>query len=335
LRRLALLATTFALAALAVGIIAGTPAAQTSPEVRQACRPDRATISAGSLPETVRLENCPVGERVIRDNGIGTFFPAPGQGIYVEALTTEGSQELEVTHYRNGTVELSYVGDDTEAAQGEPQVGTASSPGECSDGTYNALDRKVYANLRWYFNPRTVPQELARKGAVEAIRRGTANITGVQDRCGVRDRVKWGMSYEGSTRATAQVTTNNNCVANDGKTVVSFGTLPEDTMAFTCTVLVPTPGPNNDRVKWSDIMINKAHRNWTTRPGSPNCRGRYDLESTITHERGHTFGLGHVSESSHRNLTMSDRSNGPCQSSERSLGRGDAKGLNSKYKKRR
>ena len=320
--------------ALAVGAIARTPAAQTSPEVREACRSDKATIPAARLPETVRLATCPVGERVITDHGIGTILPAPGQSIYVDSLTTEGSQELQVTHFRDGTVELKYVGNESGEAQSE-EIGTASSPGECSDGTYNALDRKVYANLRWYFNPRTVPQELARKGAVKAIRRGTANITGVQDRCGVRDRVKWGMSYEGSTRATAQVTANNDCVANDGKTVVSFGTLPENTMAFTCTVWVPTPGPNNDRVKWSDIMINKAHRNWTTRPGSPNCRGRYDLESTITHERGHTFGLGHVSESSHRNLTMSDRSNGPCQSSERSLGRGDAKGLNSKYKKRR
>ena len=56
------------------------------------------------------------------------------------------------------------------------------------------------------------------------------------------------------------------------------------------------------------------------------------LASTaVERERGHNFGLGHVSESDHGNLTMSDRSNGPCQSSERSLGRGDAKSLNNKY----
>ncbi len=61
------------------------------------------------------------------------------------------------------------------------------------------------------------------------------------------------------------------------------------------------------------------------------CRGLQDVESTVTHERGHTFGLGDVSESSHPNLTMSSESNGPCQTSERTLGRGDAVGLNRKY----
>ncbi len=59
--------------------------------------------------------------------------------------------------------------------------------------------------------------------------------------------------------------------------------------------------------------------------------GRYDVESTMTHERGHTFGLGDVSEASHPNLTMSSKSNGPCQTSERTLGKGDAIGLNRKY----
>jgi hypothetical protein len=51
----------------------------------------------------------------------------------------------------------------------------------------------------------------------------------------------------------------------------------------------------------------------------------------MTPERGHTFGLGDVSESSHGNLTMSYESNGPYQISERALGRGDAVGLNRKY----
>jgi hypothetical protein len=78
-------------------------------------------------------------------------------------------------------------------------------------------------------------------------------------------------------------------------------------------------------------MIDKAHHNWTTRPKARSCKGKYDVESTVAHERGHTFGLGHVPESGHGNLTMSDRSNGPCQLSERSLGRGDVRGLGEKY----
>ena len=51
----------------------------------------------------------------------------------------------------------------------------------------------------------------------------------------------------------------------------------------------------------------------------------------MTHERGHTFDLGHVSEASHVNLTVSECFNGPSQASLRGLGRGDALGLDRKY----
>ncbi len=39
----------------------------------------------------------------------------------------------------------------------------------------------------------------------------------------------------------------------------------------------------------------------------------------------------YVSESDHRNLTISPIINGPCQAAERSLGRGDVLGLDGKY----
>ena len=51
----------------------------------------------------------------------------------------------------------------------------------------------------------------------------------------------------------------------------------------------------------------------------------------MTHERGHTFGLNHVAETGHGNLTMSPLINGPCQINERTLGRGDVLGLDRKY----
>jgi hypothetical protein len=316
---------------LAVLTLARTPAAQTSPEVREACQPDKATIPAASLPETVRLENCPIGERVITDHGIGTVLPAPGQIIYVDSLTTEGSQELEVRRYSDGTFELKYVGDETEAAQSELEISPASSPGECSDRAYTDRNYKVKGDLLWYFNPRTLPDELSRKGALRAIRMGTANIRNTRNNCHLGNRVpsKVSIAYNGSTRDHAKVGTGGGCGDNDKKTVVSFGRLPRTALAVTCTVVAFERG--YDRVHWSDIMINKTNNNWTTRPDAHSCKGKHDLASTVTHERGHTFGLGHVSESSHGKLTMSEHSNGPCQSSERSLGLGDVRGLANKY----
>ena len=326
MRRFTLLVAAFALAALAAGMVVRAPIAQTTSLGGDgACHSNQAAIPATDLPQTVDLKQCPIGERMITDNGVETALPARGEGIYIEAMTTDGSQELQVTHYRNGTVKLEHAGDETADVQEKPQVGvTASSPSECSDGAYTDLNLRVEFDLRWYYNRNTTPEELSNKSALSAIRRGTANITDMQSKCRRGDRVPHTMSYEGSTDEHACPGTN------DSMSVVSFGTLPQGTLAQTCTFYV-LDDPYN-RVKWSDILINKASYNWTTNPGARSCKSRYDLESVVTHERGHTFGLGHVSEDSHGNLTMSERINGPCQSSERSLGLGDWSGLAHKYK---
>jgi hypothetical protein len=327
-RGLALLAAAFALAALAAGMGVQAPTAQTtSPE---ACRSNQAVIPAAELPETVDLEDCPIGGSVITDHGVETSIPAPGEVSYVEALTIEGAQELQVTHYPEGTVELEHVGDETAEAQEESEIGVAgSSPGECSDQAYTNMQTRfgtfrVEFNLRWYFNQSTTPDELSSKGALGAIRRGTQNITDTQSNCRRGDRVPHFMDYEGFTNHHA-------CPGhNDKMSVVSFGKLPQGTLAQACTVVEKDDHEN--RTKWSDILINKARYKWTTNPGA-RCKSKYDLESVVTHERGHTFGLGHVSEGSHPRLTMSERLNGTCQSSERSLGLGDWRGLDRKYSK--
>jgi hypothetical protein len=60
-------------------------------------------------------------------------------------------------------------------------------------------------------------------------------------------------------------------------------------------------------------------------------RGEELLEATITHEFGHIFGLSHVSERTHGDLTMSPTSNGPCVADEITLGLGDVLGLEELY----
>jgi hypothetical protein len=332
-RRSILLVTALTLAVLTVVTVTGASSAQTNQQTYGTCQPGEDTITASRLPETVSLQRCPVGERVIRDNGVGTVLPDPGQSVFVDATTTEGFQELEVTRYKDGTVDLNHVGDESEDAQTSPDIVTAASgPDECSDRAFSKRDYKVFVVLRGYFNPKTTPNELSRKAAVRAIRRGTADVYDTRNNCRLRDKMpdQIGMSYEGSINARAQVSTSGGCVGQDMKSVVSFGTLRENSLAVTCTERHLIKGKWH--TKWSDIMINKAQFKWTTRPQARSCNGKkYDLESTVAHERGHTFGLDHVAESKHANLTMSDRSNGPCQSSERSLGRGDVLGLASKY----
>ena len=102
--------------------------------------------------------------------------------------------------------------------------------------------------------------------------------------------------------------------------MVAFGELPSGILAVTCN------WDENYNTIASDIKVNKQGVRWTTSPSSRSCRGMYDLEGVMTHERGHTFGMGHVSETGHGNLTMSTNINGACQMTERSLGRGDVLG---------
>ena len=161
-----------------------------------------------------------------------------------------------------------------------------------------------------------------------AIQRGGTNVALVRDGCGIRDGVGGRLIYEGGTNRSVDINANASCKSNDFNSVVGFGDLPSRYTAFACVWVWVQDGPN--RVAHSDIRLNKGDHSWTTRV-TGSCRGRYDVESSMTHERGHTYGLGEAPENGHGKLTMSAQSNGTCQVSERSLGRGDALGLNRKY----
>jgi len=71
---------------------------------------------------------------------------------------------------------------------------------------------------------------------------------------------------------------------------------------------------------WVDLDYN-----WSA--GQDNCNNEIDLEATATHEFGHFFGLGDITASSGRNLTMYQYSS-VCRTKRRSLGKGDLIGLN-------
>ena len=327
MRRLALICAAFALAALVVGTIARTPAAQTtSPE---ACRPGGGHISASDLPETVELEDCPIGGRTITDNGVGTVLPAPGQGVHVEALGTDGVQELEVTRYRDGTVELEHVGDESEDAGTSSSIAPAARSGECSDDAYNDESWRVTTGFGYSFNRSTTPRDLKPAATRDAIKAGGTNITNARNNCRLADGVPAELTYLGDTNSTADIG-GKTCTDNsDGNDVVSFGDLSGGILAVACTRFTLNPS-GYDEVTESDIKLNKTDFKWTTNPRPRSCKNEYDVQSVMTHERGHTFGLGHVSESSHGKLTMSPLIKA-CQKSERTLGKGDVIGLNRKY----
>ena len=328
MRRLLASGLALALAVLAVTTFARIPAAQTADGVLEACGPGKQEIDARALPDVVAPERCPVAGRKIEDGRVGSVVPPRGESVHAEVLTTTGAEELEVGRREDGTIELELVGEDAEAAA---EFAKAGGPGECSDPEYTDGARRVPEDsaLRYVINKASTPSELRIRDAVGAIRRAGARVVNTKSNCRMGDRVPAGLVYEGKTGQGANVD-GFNCGDNDENSVVAFGDLPSGVLAVTCNWGIVRPG--YDETVASDIKVNKQDVRWTTSPSSQSCRGMWDLEGVMTHERGHTFGLSHVAESGHGNLTMSTSINGACQMAERTLGRGDVLGLGNKYR---
>ena len=218
--------------------------------------------------------------------------------------------------------------EDGESREPAPLATRSGGSSACGDYHYNSWDSRLSHYIRWYFNARTTPSGMSKLRVLVAMGRAGGNVSRVRDSCGVADNVPAVLRYVGTTAKSVNMGTGGVCGANDHKSVVGFGDLPDYRTGSACVWAWIVDG--RDRINSSDVRLNKADYKWTARV-TGSCRGRQDVESTMTHERGHTFGLGDVSESHHPYLTMSAGSNGPCQISERSLGRGDAIGLNRKY----
>jgi len=315
------------LAVGAVGILAGSPMAQTGSRVYEACEPNRGIIDAALLPDVVDQDLCPVAGRTIVDHEVGTMVPEPGESVFAEAMSPEGNQQLVVINPPGDRLLLQEVGTEDEE-RGAGTLATRGGPAACSDSHYNSWNSRLNNYIRWYFNQRTTPSHMSKFAVSTAMKRAGTNVSRVQDDCGVPDNVPAVLKYVGTTKQSVNMGTGGVCGANDHKSVVGFGDLPGGYTGKACVWAWIQDGP--DRINSSDVRLNKEDYSWTAKV-TRSCRGRQDVESTMTHERGHTFGLGDVSESSHPNLTMSSGSNGPCQTSERTLGRGDAIGLNRKY----
>ena len=316
------------LAAVALGILAGSPKAQTAGGVYAACEPGRGVIEAAVLPDVVDQDRCPVAGRAIVDHGVGALVPAPGESVFAEAMSPEGNQNLVVSNPRGDRLLVEEVGSEEGSTESGTLATRAGSPSACSDNHYNNWDSRLNHYIRWYFNASTTPSGMSKLAVLTAMKRAGSNVSAVRDSCGIADDVPAVLRYVGRTTQSVNMGTGGVCGANDHKSVVGFGDLPNNLTGNTCVWSWIQDGPN--RINSSDVRLNKVDFNWTARVTSA-CRGRHDVQSTMTHERGHTFGLGDVSESNHAHLTMSAQSNGSCQTSERSLGRGDAIGLNRKY----
>lgn len=175
----------------------------------------------------------------------------------------------------------------------------------------------------WFFQQSSTPDRYNSNDVLAVIESGFENITSASNDCGLPDRVSAIASYSGASLGKP-------CSDfGDGLNLVGFGDMPEDlaegTIAYTC----PYEAESENDVVEIDVVINPDVE-WAL--SLDDCRGQEEmLEATITHEVGHVFGLAHVNERRHGDLTMSTSSNGPCHNEESSLGLGDILGLEELY----
>jgi hypothetical protein len=279
------------------------------------------SFSAESEEELAQLVHALRPGDWVRHREVAVLVPAEGEGVHAEAFLANGQVvELQLETAADGRVAL--VRHAEPVAAGEPETHSALV-GACSDGAYNLNNYRWTRTYNWYFNAGTTPGELSAAEAELALRNATTNITATRDDCGLADATSASHQYQGRTERSADVNATGGCNARDGVNVTGFGDLPSGTLALTCTW-----SDGSGQAVESDARINKVEYTWTTSAESPSCSGRWGLEAVMTHERGHTFGLGHVAAGSL--LTMRPGF-GPCDGSAATLGLGDVRGLRQKY----
>jgi hypothetical protein len=198
-----------------------------------------------------------------------------------------------------------------------------AAAGPCSDGAHLTYGHRWGKSYRWRFKASTRPGGLNRDKVIAAVKNAVINVTGAHNDCQQADQVGAQHTYLGGTNKAAGIAANSGCGRADGVNAVAFGNLAGGDLAMTCWWTL------GGKVVEADVKLNKAEYGWVVNVPK-RCSRKWSIEAVATHEFGHVFGLGHVSEATHPALTMSP-SIRSCQRSEASLGLGDLLGLEKKY----
>lgn len=266
--------------------------------------------------------------------GVQVIAPEAGTGVFAEVILDTG--ETRTLHlHTNDAREVFLVHDlpavddgaDVSGVVAENAGESSASNGSKSPCSDTAKSLQPYAwtkTYAWFFNVGSTPSDNSKTNVENAIKKGISNITTSHNSCGIADSVSATQAYEGHTTKGVQVTANGGCGTGDGQNTVAFGDLPDGVLGVTCVWYSGASAVE------ADIRLHKGDYKWYgVKPA--NCSNRWSVEAVVTHEAGHAFGLAHVAESPHGNLTMSPAVNGPCQNSEATLGKGDVLALQAKY----
>ena len=230
--------------------------------------------------------------------------------------------------------------------------GALGSPGShrkqnsCSDSATSDGDAEQAGVRTWNLGDGTRPASMTTADTLSMLKQVLGWMSNGYNDCGlpagyspyaVANAYQGGTTYESDMTNSGGVTTcgDGSTDGRDHESVVDFGNLDYYSgtdgtpLGLTCKWTMPHPF-NKNNILEADVRINTTNFTWFyAKPSS--CTGqKYDLRAVIMHEFGHVYGLNHVSESAHGNLTMSTITD-PCDISGRTLGKGDLISLQNTY----
>lgn len=318
--RTARLALTSALAlGLALGLAAAPLTTSTAYDARSAA------VCAGSGPiQAADLERgvpCDVTGRVVVSGAARVVVPPAGQAVAASGLGAGVESTLVVDHTAGAVVART-------GAPGRASVEAARADGDgCNDKAFKlyGTNHAWHETLRWSYNPQGEIDTLPSGKVLKAIKRGGKAVAQGKNACGLTPKIDAAISYEGTTSSRPDIRRvggGATCKAGNGDNVVGWGKIGGDSVGWTCLWW-----DGSGAVIGADILL-KPSKIFSI--GVPeDCHGSLDLQSLVTHEWGHAFGLDHVSQS-HDDLLM-PHGVAACSVSDRTLGLGDYLGLKKLY----
>jgi hypothetical protein len=226
----------------------------------------------------------------------------------------------------------------------DPCVDTAYAVQDLNGGQ-NGGKPKVKTSQPWFFNSASRPDEFPTVAPVrDAIKAGSQSIVTTNNDCGLSDIVPKTAPYKGTTTRTSDmnhpsgVTGCKQSSQTDDKNTVDFGKLNFGAaIGLACTFYVSSDGVHWF-IKEADIRLridggtpNPTDTEWTTVADANACSSQMDVQSVMTHERGHAFGLKHPSTDQSHFLQTMYYAAPACYFYARTLGKGDRAGLNVLY----
>ena len=296
-----------------------------------------------------------VGRLVDAGDGVPLAIQPPGHGVVQGRLYPTGARTYTLTTDAQGvlTTDVQEPVTTRELETGTSILGRKADefpdvpgPGACERDTY------ALAGFRWdrpYLFRTTIGTALGTERQADfdaAARRAFDNLTKGRNTCGMRGGTRAVAALIGHTATAgnfAYVDDQVTCTAPDSRNVLDEGDMPggflEALLAAYCVWTETRHGAT--RAVSADLRFNDGDYNWTYHPNDPACdpalppdpdRWLYDVESTLTHEAGHVFGLVNLSADEDVNLTMYPGIR-RCTGHFRTLGRGDVLGMRALYPK--